>query len=136
MGPDEFQHVLHDEIVPFLTGMLATAGQKNREYATSSDRFANFRRRGMRLDTPPDRVLLGDLSKHLDAIEQAVLNSKVNTNNWFMVLPDGKEGYKQRFIDAIALMCLLYGRLEEAYGPRRIVAQGDNTKEGSLFAWA
>jgi len=77
------------------------------------DRMENFRHRAVLLGVDgPAKVILSDLSKHIDAIVRAVNAGKYE---WCWQKEDGSEGLKQRFADTINILFLLAGEIAERH---------------------
>lgn len=64
MTPAEFQNLFTSTV----DKLHALAAIKGGEYASESDRLANFRTAGQRLGVPPELVLLTYLDKHYAAL--------------------------------------------------------------------
>jgi hypothetical protein len=93
---NKFQADLYVEV-------LKIKDTKGKEYANSTDRFANFNRLSNRLDISNLQVAWIYLVKHLDAIE-----SYIKTGKTFST-----ESIRSRFIDAITYLFLIAGIVEE-----------------------
>lgn len=78
---------------------------KNDAYASAQDVFGNFKRRAIEVETTPPRVILNDLSKHLDVIRQRFCFSNA--------APVG-ESLEDRFADLSNYIDLLYALWKEA----------------------
>lgn len=89
-----------DKVVKVCCSMRDTKGK---EYAHSTDRFANFNRAAERLGISREMVLNVYLHKHLDAIDSFILNNKEYSG----------EGIQGRIRDAITYLLLLDGMIEE-----------------------
>jgi len=96
---DKFQKELFDEIA-------SVRDAKGKEYANSSDRFANFTRLAQRLGISRNQVALVYLAKHMDSIDSYVRNGKSFSN----------ETIRSRFVDAINYLTLLAGMIAEDAG--------------------
>lgn len=83
---------------------------KGREYASSDDRLANFKRLALELDMSPEKVAYVYFKKHLDSIQTYLKNGKEFS----------EEGIRGRFLDAINYLTLIYGLIAESKKDDRV----------------
>src|ERR1035437_7449635 len=91
-----FQHDLLQEVV----GMKDTKGK---EYAHSTNRFANFDRLAEGLGLPNTVIAWVYCKKHVDGVESYVRDNKTYST----------EGVRGRIVDAIVYLTLIAGMIEE-----------------------
>jgi hypothetical protein len=89
---------------------------KGREYARSSDRFANFNRLAKELGMSREKVLWVYTAKHLDGIV-----SFINTGLTFST-----EKIEGRIVDAITYLLLLAGMIRENALQHTLIEMGMN----------
>tara|TARA_R110000868_G_scaffold100015_2_gene274993 strand:- start:16846 stop:17196 length:351 start_codon:yes stop_codon:yes gene_type:complete len=88
-----------DQLIGKCKGMRDTKGK---EYANSTDRFANFDRLATTLDLPRLKIAQVYLQKHLDSI-----------NHYVKTGTEGAEPIEGRFVDAITYLSLMAGMVHE-----------------------
>ena len=84
---------------------------KGKEYAHSTNRFANFDRAAERLGISRQMVLNVYLHKHLDSIDSYVQHDEAYSG----------ENIRGRIVDAITYLCLLSGMIYEDLNKSRII---------------
>lgn len=77
---------------------------KGKEYASSDDRLANFKRLALELELSPEKVAYIYFKKHLDSIQTYL---KVGHEL-------SEESIRGRFLDAINYLTLIYGLIVES----------------------
>jgi len=90
------------------------------DYAVDNDRLWNFHAQGQLEGKRPSEIALTHLLKHVLSLVKAV---RTGSGEWAWVLPEGREGLKQRFADARNYLLLLAACLEEE-------RRGKNGEEG------
>ena len=94
---DKLQQSLFDDIVKIGAG-------KGREYASSDDRLANFKRLAPECGIKPELVAWVYFRKHLDSISTYLKEGKELS----------EETIRGRFLDAINYLTLIYGLIVES----------------------
>ena len=108
--------MLVDEYVGKVIEMIG--GVKKEDYASETNRLANFDRAAAFRDKRPEEVCIDWLVKHMDALASAVDEDKVK---WYWHDDNGNEGTKQRIADAIAYCILLAAILERKHSGKEVV---------------
>lgn len=96
---EEF-NTYQDELLKKVVEMKNTKGK---EYANSTSRFANFDRLANRLKQPRLVIALIYFTKHMDAIESYISNSRIYS----------EETIQGRILDAITYLTLIGGMIQE-----------------------
>lgn len=103
-----FKHEDFNEIVDStIVEMRKLAEHKGAEYAGDTDRLANFRRNGERLDLPMETIWAVYAAKHWDAVMQYVQDIKNGKTRTRL------EGIEGRVDDIIVYMLLFKAMVKE-----------------------
>ena len=87
-----------------------TITAKRKQYSGTEDVLANFRRRAVLTGQTVEGVIFSDLSKHVDALGEAVRHGILDAE-WEH--SDGVEGYAQKIGDGMNYFELLLARAKE-----------------------
>jgi hypothetical protein len=103
--------------------LLDLSESKGMEYAGSADRLSNFKRLGVELSMPPEKVLWVYMTKHLDSLR-----------TWLRELEGPirripSEPIEGRIDDAILYLILLKGLICERTNRENLPAAGNNLPE-------
>lgn len=113
-----YDHKRYNELVNLTFKVITElAEKKGGEYAGDSDRLANFRRNGQRLDLPMETVWAVYAAKHWDAIMQYIQDERLGKDRVRM------ESIVGRVDDLIVYLLLFKAMLDEGAEQRKTMLE-------------
>lgn len=102
--------------------MRLMLGSKDDEYSRNDDKLHNFKRVGVRRNTPPEEALMGMLEKHLVSIEDMIddIVHAYRCNNSYV---PNFDTWSEKLGDAINYLFLLYALIYERYNPSEYMSE-------------
>ena len=113
MRRSDFDHLIESDLMSYLRGLR---DYKENEYAADTDTLLNFHRMGPFLGLTPSQYCMVLVGKHMQGIAHQVMRGKWL---WAYRTEDGGEGLKQRIVDAINYLMLLFALLHEEHEARQ-----------------